>query len=77
MKAVTIPILLTILQLFLVMCSTHKDPEIDKDCHIDIRTIDFTFEIDYSDLDKYLIPGEQSDLKDIYLEEIQAAVGTP
>jgi len=77
LKAVTIPILLTILQLFLVMCSTDKEPEIDKDCHIDIRTIDFTFGIDYSDLDKYLIPGEQSDLKDIYLEEIRAAVGTP
>ena len=77
MKAVRIPILLTILQLFLVMCSTDKEPEIDKDCHFDITSIDFTFGIDYNNLDKYLVPGEESDLKDIYLEEIREAIGTP
>lgn len=59
------------------MCSTYKEPEIDKECHIDISTIDFSFGIDYSDPDKYLIPGEESDLKNIYLEEIREAIGTP
>ncbi len=77
MKAVRILILPTILQLFLVMCSTDKEAETDRECHIDIATIDFTFGIDYNDLEKYLIPGEESDLKDIYLEEIRVAVGTP
>jgi len=70
-------LLLTMLIPFLVMCSRDEDPEIDRECHIDISSIDFTFGIDYSDLDKYLIPGEESDLKDIYLEEIRAAIGTP
>jgi len=59
------------------MCSTNKEPETDKDCHIDIRTIDFTFGIDYSNPDTYLNPGEESDLSEIYLEEIQATLGTP
>jgi hypothetical protein len=34
------------------MCSTDKEPEIDKECHFDISSIDFTFGIDYNDLDK-------------------------
>lgn len=77
LKAIRIPILLTILQLLLVVCSTDDDPEIDKECKIDITIIDFSFGIDYNDLDKYLVPGEESDLNDIYLEEIRDAVGTP
>jgi hypothetical protein len=77
MKAVRIPILLTIIQLLLVACSTDDVPEIDKECKIDITTIDFSFGIDYNDLGKYLVPGEESDLNDSYLEEIRDAVGTP
>ena len=77
MKAVRIPLILTILQLFLVACSVVDEPEIDKECRIDISTIDFSFGIDYNDRSKYLIPGEESNLDDIYLEEIRAAVGTP
>ena len=77
MKALRIPILLTILPLFLLECSTDKDAEIDKECHIDISIYDFTFGINYNDPGKYLIPGEQSNLNDIYKQEIQEAVGDP
>ena len=63
MKAVRIPILLTILQLLLVVCSTDDEPEIDKECNIDITTIDFSFGIDYNNLDKYLVPGGGNGLK--------------
>ena len=58
-------------------CSNDDEPEVDKECKIDIDTIDFSFGIDYNDPGKYLIPGEESDLNDIYLEEIRDAVGTP
>jgi len=44
---------------------------------MDIDTIDFLFGIDYTDTAKFLIPGEQSDLNDTYLEEVQSAIGTP
>ena len=44
---------------------------------IDIDTIDFSFGIDYTDTLKYMVPGEQSNLNDIYLEEIRNAIGTP
>ena len=47
------------------------------ECEINIDTIDFSFGIDYDNPAKYLIPGEESDLNDIYLEEIRNAVGTP
>ena len=39
--------------------------------------MDFTFGINYSDPDRYLIPGEESDLSDTYLEEIRNALGNP
>lgn len=44
---------------------------------IDISSMDFTFGINYSDPDRYLIPGEESDLSDTYLEEIRNALGNP
>lgn len=65
------------LQLLFVDCSREEEPEIDRECHMDISGIDFSFEIDYNDPDKYLIPGEQSNLNDIYLYEILDAVGIP
>ena len=77
MNAVRIPILLIILHSLLFGCKADDEPEIDKTCKTDISHIDFSFAIDYDDPDKYLIPGEQSDLKDSYLEEIRDAVGTP
>lgn len=68
---------LILILILLVSCTKNVVPETDKDCRYNIETIDFSFGIDYTDRDKYLIPGEQSDLKDIYLEEIRDAVGTP
>lgn len=69
-------LLLQVLALFLLACSRNEDdPEIDKGCYIDISNLDFTFGIDYNDTSKYLLPGEQSDLDDFYLEEIQGAIG--
>ena len=56
MKAVRIPILLTILPLLLLGCSADDEPEIDTECRTDISAIDFTFGIDYEDQAKYLIP---------------------
>ena len=63
--------------LLIVACCKEGDTDISKDCTIDIDTIDFSFGIDYSDTIKYLSPGEQSDLNDIYFEEIKNAIGTP
>lgn len=68
---------MTVIQLFLLACSRNDEPEIDRECHIDISILDFSFGIDYSDPVKYLIPGEQSNLNDSYLDEIREAVGIP
>lgn len=61
----------------LATCSTADEPELDKECKIEIDTIDFSFGMKYDQPDLYLIPGEESDLSDAYLEEIRDAVGTP
>lgn len=66
-----------ILLLILHACKRDEEPEIDRECHVDISTLDFSFGIDYKDPAKHLIPGEQSNLKDSYLEEIREAVGEP
>lgn len=51
-----------------------EDPTI---CIFDIDTVDFTYGIDYDHPEKYLIPGEQSDLSDANLELVRSAIGTP
>ncbi|MFC1549932.1 transglutaminase-like domain-containing protein [Candidatus Neomarinimicrobiota bacterium] len=38
---------------------------------------DFSFGIDYDIPEKYLIPGEQSDLEDTYFEELKTLFDTP
>jgi len=53
-----------------------NDNKIEK-CEIDINSFDFSFGIDYDSPSKYLIPGEQSDLNNTYVEEIRTAIGTP
>lgn len=77
MKAEHITVLLTFLSLLLYSCSRENEPEIDRECHIDISGYDFTCGIDHGDTARYLLPGEQSDLDEIYLEEIIRAVGEP
>ena len=51
-----------------------EDPNV---CKFDIDTMDFTFGIDYDHPEKYLLPGEQSDLSETYFEEVKSAIGTP
>jgi len=70
-------ILLIAIPLLFVSCSKDGVTDTLEECKIDIDTIDFTFGIDYSNPEKYLIPGEESDLEDTYLEEIRSNVGTP
>ena len=46
-------------------------------CSFNADTIDFTYGIDYDHPEKYLVPGEQSDLSANNLEIIRNAIGTP
>lgn len=67
--------------LFFIYCEEEGEKEeefeINTDCNLDIDTLDFSFGIDYEDPDKYLTPGEQSDLNNTYFEEIKTAIGIP
>jgi len=71
------PVIITLIPLLLIMCTQEQEPEINKECTIDIDSIDFSFGIDYEDTEQYLLPGEESDLDEIYLEEITDAIGIP
>ena len=77
MKASKLYILLITIPLLLIVCCDKDETDTPEECNIDIDTIDFSFGIDYDNPEKYLVPGEESDLSDIYLEEIRNAVGTP
>ena len=46
-------------------------------CALNMENYDYSFGIDYDNPEKYLVPGEQSDLNDTYLEEIRSIIGTP
>lgn len=46
-------------------------------CNLDMESYDYSYGIEYNNPDKYLVPGEQSDLDDTYLEEIRSVIGTP
>ncbi|MCU4176210.1 hypothetical protein [Carboxylicivirga sp. N1Y90] len=50
--------------------------EFEAECELDMESVDFSFGIDYEHPEKYLEPGEQSDLKAIYVDEVRAAIGT-
>ena len=54
-----------------------KEDPIKKECLINIDTIDFTFGIDYTYPEKYLAPGEQSEVDPLYLDEIRRSIGDP
>lgn len=58
-------------------CKKNDIDEPNTECLIKIDTIDFTFGIDYADTLTYLTSGAQSDLDDIFLDEIRNAIGTP
>jgi PKD domain/Transglutaminase-like superfamily len=46
-------------------------------CELDMENYDVTFGIDYESPNTYLLPGEQSDLNDSYIEQIRNVIGTP
>lgn len=60
-----------------ISCDEDEKTSVDTTCNLDIDTIDFTFGIDYNFPANYLIPGEQSDLDSLYLEEVRNDVGSP
>jgi hypothetical protein len=61
----------------LLACSRDQEAEMDTECHMDISMYDYSFGIDHGDPGRYLIPGEQSNLSDFYLEEIREVLGEP
>ena len=67
--------------LILIIISTFfsctKKSETDQVCNLDMENFDYSYGIDYDNPEKYLISGEQSDLDNIYLEEIKSCIGTP
>jgi hypothetical protein len=58
-------------------CSKKTAEEENKECLITIDTTDFTFGIDYMSPDNYLVPGEQSEVDQPYLDEIRISIGDP
>jgi len=77
MKHFIILILISAFVLLFITCKTSKNTEISEECAFDIDTLDFSFGIDYEEPEKYLIPGEESDLSDSFLLEIQNTMGIP
>ena len=65
------------LSLLSMACSDIEPDMPDTECVINIDTFDFTFGIDYTDTLAYLKPGAQSDLDEIYLQEVRNEIGTP
>ncbi|MEN8248356.1 MAG: transglutaminase-like domain-containing protein [Bacteroidota bacterium] len=68
-----------VITITLPLTSSCSKDEIEEpfECTIDIDTIDFTFDIDYDNPEKYLAPGSQSDLSDEHLMVIVNDIGTP
>ena len=54
-----------------------KSVFVDNPCNLNMENFDYSFGIEYDNHEKYLVPGEQSDLNDTYLEEIRSVIGTP
>ncbi|MEN8137990.1 MAG: hypothetical protein ABFR62_06125 [Bacteroidota bacterium] len=77
MRTLKIFILLISIPIFFTSCSKDDEKEIPDPCVNYLNSIDFSFGIDYDSPDKYLTPGEQSDLSDSHLEEVRDAIGTP
>lgn len=77
MKVLRMLILFALIPLQIKECSKDSEKNFSKKCNINIDSIDFSFDIVYTDPGKYLIPGEQSDLDESYLEEIRNFIGDP
>lgn len=69
--------LLLITLILLITTCSRDDNENPNECDINIDSLDFTFDIDYSHPEIYLIPGEQSDLSAENLALVRNAIGIP
>jgi len=67
--------ILILLALFF-SCDKEKDPAVDyAKCNLDMQGYDYTYGIDYSNPDQYLIPGEQSEMDDPLFGVIKDSIG--
>jgi len=65
-----------LLLIFLFSCVKDEIPSVDPNkCNIDMENYDFSFGIDYSNPEQFLIPGEQSKLSDSWFQEVQDTIG--
>ncbi len=69
--------ILTILILFLIFGCEQDDGtiQIDSTCNLNMDDFDYSFGIDYSNPEQYLIPGEQSDLDTVLFREVADSIG--
>lgn len=78
---IIINLFLAVFIILLCSCSDKKDIEEERQiplpCQLNMEVFDYSFGIDYDNPDKYLIPGEQSDLVSTYFAEIKSALGVP
>ena len=74
------PILILII-VAIISCNKNKDivlpVVVEEPCTLDMANYDYSFGITYDEPQKYLVPGDQSDLDDNYLTEIINSIGTP
>ena len=60
-----------------ILSCTKKDENLGTTCTLNMENYDYSYGIEYDKPEKYLVPGEQSDLDSIYFEEIRSITGTP
>ena len=70
-------ILIMIIVSLLSCTKESSNPMVENPCTLDMENYDYSYGIEYDEPDKYLIPGEQSDLDSTFLEEIRVIIGTP
>ncbi len=67
-----------VIVLFLLILTAGCDEELIVDysiCNLDMNNYDFSYGIDYSKPEKYLVPGDQSALNNFFFEEIKTSIG--
>ncbi len=71
-------LILIITIISLLSCKIDNNSNVDEStCNLNMENNDYSYGIKYNKPEKYLIPGEQSDLDHVYLEEIRNIIGTP
>ena len=70
--------ILVIIITSLLSCKIDNNSNVvDSPCNLNMENYDYSYGIEYDKPGIYLIPGEQSDLDDEYLEEIRNIISTP